>query len=270
MIKAIICDLDETLLDLNKQVSAKDIETIRSLKDKGISFVPATGRPYFSIKQTIKDLGLLEEDDISITYNGGMIHRNHDHKILDENGLTDELAGWLFDFGVRNDICMHVYVEELTYHFNLNDEEKHHCRNFEGFTELSVTSLDELNGTPIIKMLYQDLDIEYLRSIEAQIPQKYKDQLEISYSSGRYLEFNPKGVSKGEAIKHLADILNIDVKNMLSIGDNFNDMTMIQTAGKSGAPKNAVQELKDIADYVSSYTHTESTVSDIINHFIKD
>lgn len=268
MIQAVICDLDETLLDDEKNVSAKDLETIHKIRKQGIHFIPATGRPFYSLKQTLKDLDLYQEQDLTISYNGGMIHQNHNLKPLILHHLNHGLVSFLFDFGQKENVTMHVYVEDLTYTFNMNDEERHHCRNFPGFKENKETSLDFLKGTPILKILFQNLDLDYLRHLEQKLPQKIKDQLEISYSSNRYLEFNPKGISKGMAVQEVSKTLNIPIENILTIGDNLNDLSMIQISGKSAAPKNAVEQIKKSADYISPYTYNESCITDIIKHFI--
>ncbi len=269
MIKAVISDLDETLLDAEKNIAPEDFKTIQILKDMGIYFIPATGRPYYSLEKTIQDLDLFDEEDMTISYNGGMIHRNIDHHVLKSHALDFEVVSKLFEFGFKEKVTMHVYVEDHTYMYFLNDDEKHHIRNFPGFEESDETSLNFLKDTPILKILYQDLDLDYLKDLEHQLPQDIKDTLEISYSSNRYLEFNPKGVSKGVAIKEVAELLNIKVEEILSIGDNLNDLSMIQIAGYAGAPQNAVEAVKKSADYISPYTYNEACVSDIIKHFIK-
>lgn len=269
MIQAVICDLDETLLDDEKNISNEDFKTIQTIRDKGIHFIPATGRPFYSLKQTLIDLNLFKKHDLTISYNGGMIHQNHDEKALKSHHLDFDLVSYLFDYGQKEKVTMHVYIEDLTYTFNMNDDERHHCRNFPGFHENFEESLHFLKGTEILKILYQDLDLDYLRKLEANIPQNIKDQLEISYSSNRYLEFNPKGVSKGMAVKEVSDVLDIPIENILTIGDNLNDLSMIQISGKSAAPNNAVEAIKKSADYISPYTYNESCVSDIIKHFIK-
>lgn len=270
MIKAVICDLDETLLPEDKKVSKQDLDTIEKLKEKGIYFIPATGRPFYSIYSNLEAMNLFADNDFSISYNGGMIHSNKDKKIVHAASLDHHLASWLFNFGHQEKVTMHVYIENETYFYHLNEEERHHCRNFPGFYERFDEDLNFLNKIPIIKILFQNLDLDYLASLEAQIPQEIKDKLEISYSSNRYLEFNPKGVSKGQAVKYLAKKLNIDPDSILSIGDNINDLSMLKVTGYSGAPQNAVAMVKEAVDYVSEKTYNEATVSDIIKHFIKE
>lgn len=270
MIKAIISDLDETLLTLEKDVSEKNKAAIDKIRQQGLYFIPATGRPFYSMQKTLKDLNLFKEDDYAISYNGGMIHRNHDQKVIVHHDLDFDLISALFEIGQKEKLAMHVYSEHLTYAFNMNDEERHHIRNFPGVKESHETSLDFLKDEKLIKILYQDLDLDYLRSVEKTIPQDLKDQLEISYSSNRYLEFNPKGISKGMAILEVAKILGIKAEEILTIGDNLNDLSMLLASGYSGAPQNAVDTVKKHVDYVSPYPFTQDSVADIIKHFIQD
>lgn len=269
MIKAVICDLDETLLKSDKTVSQEDMETIKNLKEKGIYFIPATGRPFYSILHNLENLNLMNKEDISISYNGGMIHSNHKQEILSASVLDHDIVDYLFQFGQKEKVTMHIYVEHETYTYNLNDDERKHCLNFPKFYERHDKNIDHLKDTAIMKILFQNLDLEYLQSLEAQIPQDLKDHLEISYSSNRYLEFNPTGVSKGKAINFVADKLGISIDEILTIGDNNNDLSMILESGHSGAPANAVEEIKKAANYISDRTYNQSAVSDVVNYFIK-
>ncbi len=163
---------------------------------------------------------------------------------------------------------MHVYLEDSTYAFNLNADEKEHIQYFPNIIESDEDNLDFLKDQRILKILYQDLDIPYLESLEAKVSEDLKEILEISYSSNRYLEFNPKGVSKGLAIKELCEILKIKPSEILSIGDNSNDLSMLKVTGYSAAPSNGVDAVKEEVDYTSIYNYNESAVADIIKHFM--
>ncbi|HZJ87366.1 MAG TPA: Cof-type HAD-IIB family hydrolase [Erysipelothrix sp.] len=267
-IKAVICDLDETLLGEDKTVSSKNIEAIQMIRDKGIYFIPATGRPYYSIKETLDVLNLYDEKDYSISYNGGMIHHNKQDKSLKFHGLDFAIVNELFHIGEAVKVSMHIYLENETVAFNLNDEEKQRLENFPNLIVSEKTNIDFLKDAKILKILYQDLDLDYLKSLEAKVSDELRKDLEISYSSNRYLEFNPKGVTKGLAVEELAEILDLKMDEILSIGDNDNDLSMLKITGKSGAPYNAVKPVKEMVDYVSLYDHNESSVADIIKHFI--
>ena len=64
MISIIASDLDETLLNTNKHVDAYTIEQIKKVSDHGIQFVCATGRPFISIQNTLKEIGLYDKETL--------------------------------------------------------------------------------------------------------------------------------------------------------------------------------------------------------------
>ena len=68
--------------------------------------------------------------------------------------------------------------------------------------------------------------------------------LDVSYSSNRYIEFNHQGVNKGQGLKKLAELLHVDMKETIAIGDNFNDLSMIKVAGLGVGVQNTVEEMK--------------------------
>ncbi len=269
MIKVIIIDLDETLLNHERLVSDRNRVALLNAKEKGVKIIPATGRPYHSISSTLESLDLYDEDDFSISFNGGMIHKNKDNSVLALNTLDHDTAKFLFDFAQELNVGIHTYLEHITYAYRLSDDEREFIKNIKGVEETFDETFSFSNGHHVVKMIYQTLDLDYLAQIEALIPDHIKDKIEISYSSNRYLELNPKGVSKGNALHIVAEKLNIPVSNILAIGDNHNDMSMIVEAGYSAAPNNAVDSLHITVDYVSQYRFDEDAVADIIEHFIK-
>jgi len=91
----------------------------------------------------------------------------------------------------------------------------------------------------------------------------------LTFSSNRYVEFNPKGVDKGVTGLELADILEINHDNTAALGDNLNDAAQIKAAGIGVAVANAKQEIKDIADIVLTTTNNEAAVADFIENYVK-
>ena len=88
--------------------------------------------------------------------------------------------------------------------------------------------------------------------------------MDVSYSSNRYLEFNKKGVNKGTGLQHLASILDIDIKDTIAIGDNYNDLSMIQAAGLGVGVANTVEEMKPLCDVITEHTCEEDGVAEVI------
>ena len=76
------------------------------------------------------------------------------------------------------------------------------------------------------------------------------------------------GSTKGEALASLAKDLGVDISETIAMGDSFNDISMVKAAGLGVAVRNAVQPLKDEADYITKATNDEGAVAEIINRYI--
>ena len=226
MYQMILSDLDETLL-VNHHVPKFNQEAIRQLKD--VKFVPATGRSFSMIEDILKEIGTANQaHEYSICFNGGLIVENQNAQILSFQGLTFDQAKQLFDLGENYDVCIMIFTLNHCYLFKPDPTEIARKKAQKAaFTVIDDYHMDFLKNEKIAKFLYVKPDMDYLKSVEQDLPEDIKKQFSISYSSYRYLEFNPLGVSKGSALKWLADYLHIDKQNVIAIGDNYNDVSMI-------------------------------------------
>lgn len=268
MYKIIACDLDETLLKADKTVSQKNIETISKLKKMGIKFVPSTGRNFVSVDKTLKEIGLFdEENQFVISLNGGVITENKNHKILYCKGLPFELAEEFFKRGSTYDVCIHVYTIDKVYAYKMNHSENRYLKGRQVVEEFFENNIDFLKGQEIIKCLYVNEDKKYLDKIAEDLQDIIKN-VDVSYSSSRYMEFNQKGISKGTGLQKLAKILNVDMKDTMAIGDNFNDLSMIKMAGLGVGVANVVEDMKPDCDYICQATHEEDAVTEAIDKFV--
>ncbi|MFR6100713.1 MAG: HAD hydrolase family protein, partial [Longibaculum sp.] len=117
-------------------------------------------------------------------------------------------------------------------------------------------------------VLFETRDMEYLQSLEPLMQDIVKDEVDVSYSSMRYMELNLKGVNKGQGLHDLARLLNIPIEATIAVGDNFNDMAMLEAAGLSVAAGNAVEEVKALCDYTTKADCNEGVVAELIEKFI--
>ena len=85
---------------------------------------------------------------------------------------------------------------------------------------------------------------------------------------GQFLEINSFGVNKGEALKWLSNYLNIDVKQTIAIGDDYNDESMLKEAGLSCCVKSAHDDIKKVCKYVCQKDYFEGSVKEVIEKFI--
>lgn len=268
MYKIIACDLDETLLNTDRTISKENKKAIKKVCELGIKFVPATGRGFNTVDNTLKELGLYDqEDQYVISYNGGAITENKDSKLLYFQGISFELASELYKRGLEYDVCIHVYTKDIVYVYNYSQEEKDYLAGRMEVTEIFEDNIDFLKGQEIVKCLYMNTDYSYLNQIEEDLKDITQD-IDVSYSSNRYIEFNHQGVNKGAGLKSLAHLLGVDIKDTIAIGDNFNDLSMIKVAGLGVGVANTVENMKKECDYITKATCNESAVREVINKFI--
>ena len=107
-----------------------------------------------------------------------------------------------------------------------------------------------------------------LQALEVDIARITDYDLEISYSSNMYMEINAKGVNKAIALKKIADHYGIDMKNVMAIGDNYNDVAMLEEAGTAIAVRNARLQVKQSADYVTQADNSKGAVGEAIENFV--
>lgn len=268
MYKLIACDLDETLLQSDKHVSQKNIEAIKKARELGVKFVLATGRGYASAQKTLQELGLDDQkDEYIISYNGGCITENKGNKILAFNGITWDQAQALYEKGKPYNVCIHVYTKDNVYVYRFWPEEVDYLNGRMEVEETFEENLDFLKGQEISKMLYVNTNRDYLQQIEKDLGDLTQD-LDVSYSSNRYIEFNRKGVNKGAGLLLLAKILKIAPEETIAIGDNFNDLSMIQAAGLGIGVQNTVEGMRNQCDYITKANHNESAIAEVIEKFI--
>lgn len=269
--KLVAMDLDETLLNDEHVVPEENLKWIKKArKDFGVRFVAATGRGFCQIVPELKQLGIYdEEDEYTLSFNGGAITENKDNRIISWRGLSFDKMKEIFTFGLSKDVCIHVYTDTSLYVYHLSEDEKQRLtRQKLGEIYPEEDSVDFLKNEKIAKILFQNVNVDYLKSLEEEIMPITKGYCEISYSSNRYMEFNAKGVDKGSGLRELAEKLNISIEETIAVGDNYNDLAMLKVAGLSVGANNAVEDVKKICDYVTLADNNEGVIAELIRKYM--
>lgn len=268
MYKIIACDLDETLLSSNTHVCARNQLAIQKARQLGVKFVPATGRGFKAITPTLKELGLNQEPgEYVISFNGGCITENKNNRILHFQGLSFEKASQLYQLGLKYDVCIHVYTKNMLYMYHANQDEINYTAPRHPYRLIKQQNINFLKGQDIAKLLYGNTNQNYLRKIAHDLG-KITADLAVSYSSNRYLEFNPQGIDKGFGLLWLAKKLGVKREQTMAIGDNFNDLPMIKAAGLGVGVANTNPEMKDQCDVITKASNNQGGVGEAIERFV--
>lgn len=268
MFKIIACDLDETLLSDNTHICIRNRIAIQKARQLGVKFVPATGRGFKAITPTLKELGLDQQPkEYVISFNGGCITENKNNRILNFQGLSFKKASELYRRGLKYNVCIHVYTKDLLYMYHANQDEINYTAPRHPYRLINEQNIDFLKDQDIAKLLYGNTNQKYLRKIAKDLS-KITTNLSVSYSSNRYLEFNPSGIDKGFGLLWLARKLGVKPEETMAIGDNFNDLPMIQAAGLGVGMANTNPDMKSQCDLITQADNNQGGVAEAIERFV--
>lgn len=270
----LISDLDETLLNDNGTINEKNIKAIKEAVQMGFKFVPNTGRSFNSVQGILTELGLKNKaDQYVISYNGGAIIENLNNEVLIARAMDLNLANLIFKAGLQSDELtdVHVYTLDKLFIFNISEADRLYMNErgvpFELLETPDLTFL--VDEKPLMKIIFENSNRNIREKIMTDVLREVGvDQVEATYSSGRYVEFNPAGVDKGSAGNVLGAKLGIKPEEIISAGDNSNDIAMIKSAGVGVAVQNAIAPVKDVAQVVTDRTNNEGAIAEILEKFV--
>lgn len=246
MIRLIASDVDGTLVkDSSPYIYPEMLQMIRELKEKDILFCVASGRQYYSIRNMFKEVA----DDIAyIAENGAhIVYKGQNLKVTQMK--REDAKGIVNMYREHEDICeCIVSTPKATLMETDNREFIELIRNgYRNKYELVHNVLD--TQEPIIKVsIYSKSGIRSLGENEF-IP-KWQDKVKATMAGEEWTDFMEKDVDKGNALKFLADYLNISSEEIVAFGDNDNDIGMLKCAGKSYAVSTARDSVKAISDEI--------------------
>lgn len=272
-IQLIAIDLDGTLLDSEQSLPIENKEAIREAKEAGIQVVLCTGRPLRSMQHLLKEADLLDDGDLVITYNGGLIQKAKTGEIIKEMTFNREQALDIYRLG--EDIGMPVnfidldYVYEPEYPKNAESLYMHArggapIKNGLQFIDIDIKNLPTPFKTNKIVMSRPE---EELDVIIPKIPASYHEKYNIYKSRSFILEFLPKNIDKGYSMRVLGEMLGLKKEQIMGIGDQENDLSLVANAGVGVAMANAIPMVKEAADYITK-TNDEQGVAHAIRKFV--
>ncbi len=256
-------DLDGTLLRDDKTVSDENKRAINYFISEGGIFTFITGRIPSATQHILNQIKPNAPIGCS---NGGAIYDFENKKLLWTVSLPDSIME-MVEFVDKNLPPMGIEVithSNIYFYKKSSSTEKHRLDE-----KLPDLIWDDNKVTdPIAKILFADdneQNIERLSELLHSHPRA--DEFEFVRSDPKYYEILPKGISKGTAMKKLAELLGIDIKKTMAVGDNENDAAMLAAAGVGFAVANASDDAKSAADRIT-VSNEEHAIAKIIETLI--
>jgi Cof subfamily protein (haloacid dehalogenase superfamily) len=246
----IATDMDGTLLGNNLDLSDYTKNVIKKYTAAGGTFVVSTGRMYASFYNTAKRLGL--DDGIVIAYQGAYMKDSRSGELIYHKTLHSGVAVKILTQLEKENVAIQIYFDDKLYVKRRTAETK----IYEKVCEVEAIELNEELSAYVAK---RDLELtkiliiaeeEKTQRLYRSYPRIFGQQAEFHVSRPCFFEVVAKGSDKGSAVKYLCDKMGLTSKDVITFGDNYNDVTMLEFAGLSFAVENANDAAKKAAKQI--------------------
>ncbi|WP_035178513.1 Cof-type HAD-IIB family hydrolase [Alkalihalobacterium bogoriense] len=252
--KAIVFDLDGTLLTSEKTVTERTKQALEKMKASGIPLLFATARPprFTRFNIDFASLGSL------IFYNGALFHCPYTKKtkhVSIANPLAKAIIQYILSIDEQANVSIEVQdkwfsPKPLDYRTLMKVEQNPTVIDYSTFTSFDCT-----------KILVTDF--QYPNKLH----EKYRDLVTIHVTdSGQLVQIMARQCSKETAVEYLLTKQKISLEDTLCFGDDYNDVGLFQSCGYSVAMGNAMMEVKEIATEVTD-TNDHDGVAKILERF---
>ncbi len=285
MYKLVAIDLDGTMLNQYGIITEKTKKAISKAQEKGVEVMIASGRAITSVKRFSKEIN---SNKYFISGNGAITYNIKNNKILYENILSKTKALKIIKICEENSIYYNVYTENgiiaknlsynTLYYYKDNltkpDENRTHINIVENVYDyfeqreekiLKIMICDEHKTVfnSIVRKLKELSEIEVLEvsHMSRKIIKQGTDEIALEYF---YTEVSAKDVDKWNALEEIIGLMNISKEEVVTIGDNANDLKMITNAGLGVAMGESAPYVKQSADIIAP-TNDEDGVAIILN-----
>lgn len=279
MIRLIASDLDGTIVDNNNQISSYDLRAINRLNKTGIDFAVCTGKTYSMTKKLCMEL----RATYGVFGNGTQIVNLKTGEEIFRNVIKNIQAQTCVDIADKNNLHVHIYTDNkivsqqslkfMAYRnyqlykedmdFEIVDSLKEYIKE-ENPSILKLVISAEKDLTNLKKEILQEED---LKIIQIKKYDKYKDT--IINQEYEYLDIVPKNITKYNALKQLSNYLKINNQDVMAVGDNINDIEMIENVGVGVAIGGSYEEVTSKANYVTKNTVKTGGFAEAVYKFIE-
>ncbi|MBW4489408.1 MAG: Cof-type HAD-IIB family hydrolase [Trichocoleus desertorum ATA4-8-CV12] len=252
-IRLLVLDIDGTIAGTSNQVREPVKQAIRAAQAKGVKVAIATGRMLCSAVRFHQAVG---SDLPLLAYQGALIKDVVTQQVHRHWPVSKETAHRLLDYfeqpELRSLLSVHFYINDQLYVRELTPETKIYAERSE-VEPIVVGDLRRALSDEPTKVLALSDDTDVIERLFGGLRQHYTPaELYLTKSVATFFEATNPLVNKGVAVRHLAEeILGLQAENVMTVGDNFNDVEMLEYAGIGVAMGDAPNDVKAIADWVA-------------------
>ncbi len=247
--KLIALDLDGTLKNSHNEITPKTKEALLKVQSQGVHIVLASGRPTPGLRHDMKALELDTHDGYLLSYNGARVFNAQSKETIYAQELDKEDAIKIIEKAKELKLLVNTYTDDVLL---TETPEGEYVQVEANITDLPIVKVDSLADSlpsPLYKLLLSETP-EYVASKVDEMVAAFPN-LAIYRSAPFFIECMANGIDKANSLAQLAKHLGIRQEEVMAFGDGYNDMPMIRYAGLGVAMANAVDGVKEAADYIT-------------------
>ncbi|MDX9976697.1 MAG: HAD family hydrolase [Candidatus Cloacimonadales bacterium] len=246
--KILISDFDGNICEVYSKINKENLDLFQSFADMGIVRAIATGRSLFSARKVLDQSFPI---DYLIFSSGAGLMDWREQKIIYNNYLepsdTESIASILLK--EKKDFMIHDIIPNNHYfdYFQLTDgnsDFEHRIKIYQQYAKQVKGDYQYKEASQLLAVLPPDTDFFFLE-------QKLLDTYSVIHATSpldhqsRWIEIFPKNISKAKTAQYLCELLEIDSQNAMAIGNDFNDLDMLEWAGSAFLVENAHEDIKN-------------------------
>ncbi len=244
-IKLVACDMDYTLLKNNGELPPGFDNYINRLKNKGVQFAVASGRPGYTLQELFPkykdDFYFISDNGAAIKYQGEFIYKSL---------MSYEIIQELIHTVIETNTGLPIICGLDGGYFPL--EGKKYETFFSRFFSKRYPVEDILAVHPEAnKFTIYCKDGNAKEIMEKVYNPKFSEELNVTLGGDVWIDIMNKNINKGSAIKQLKTFCQIEKENIMAFGDHLNDYEMLEYVPNSYAMENAIPEIKAVAKYMA-------------------
>jgi hypothetical protein len=252
-IRLLVLDIDGTIAGQSNDVREPVKQAIRSAQTKGVQVAIATGRMYCSALRFYHEVGSTLP---LLAYQGAWIQDPATQQIYQHLPVSRTTAEALLDYfesdALRSLLSVHFYINDQLYVREVTPETKIYAERAD-IQPMPVGDLRKTLHSEPTKVLALSDDTAIIEQMLGSLRKQYTPaELYLTKSVATFFEATNPAANKGAAVRYLAEeILGLNAQNVMTIGDNFNDLEMLEYAGLGVAMGNAPAQVQAIANWVA-------------------
>lgn len=263
----IVSDFDGTLVKKDGTISERNKKAVEKYVAAGGYFALSTGRMPAGILPRARELGL---KGMLCCCQGAIILDIESGNVISDGRIS--LSTTVKACEKMEELGLHIHVYDL-WEYYVNKED-HHLAYYENAVKAKANRVLDKPISQFVKerglcsyKILAMVEPEDNASVMQALSQHTFDGCEITKSARNLVEIVNKNYSKGTSVAALAQYYGVPIEKTIGIGDQSNDLPMIQAAGLGVAVQNADDGLKAAADYICAQSNEEDAVAYIIENF---